>query len=388
VPRAESPTPRPFTIGARAARTDIEIVITKPDRNPTTGRFSLALRTPHPVPVPDTLPDIDLEDDAQSFARLLIDQVRQHHGKPLMANVMRSVGRRIAVQLKPPFWEAFGRVAQHVLDTEHRVPTVLLLAGENLVPWELATLPTPLDPARPPFLAAQTSMGRWILDESAVPLPPAERIDVTGMAVLAGHYEAQTGLAPLPHAVEEATEIGQRFGAIVRFASQATLSALLGAQLEDGLRRVGVEVVHFSGHGEVDPHNPGASGIFLEDGSPISPILFSDSDLGTRHHPFIFLNACMVGTGGQMLGDCSGFPGECLGGGFRGLVAPLWEVRDVVAKEVALDFYAAAFGAGGAPRPLGEVLREIRARYAAGSQPQPTYLAYVLYGHPALTLNR
>jgi hypothetical protein len=339
--------------------------------------------------VPDTLPGVDLGDDAQTFAKTIIDQVRQHDGKPLVGNLLVGIGRRIARQLPAAFWEAFDRVARHVRDTEGRAPTVLLLASENLVPWELAALPTPLDPALPPFLAAQTSMGRWILDEGAVPLPPASRIDVRGMAVLAGHYEAETGLAPLPHAVEEAQALGDRFGAIVKLASQATLGALLDAQLEDGLRRVGVEVLHFSGHGEVDPRNPGASGIFLDDGSPVSPLLFAGSTLGDRHKPFIFLNACMVGAGGEMLGDCSGFPGECLGGGFRGLVAPLWAVRDTTAKEIALDFYAAALAPGGTPRPLGEVLREIRARYAtAGRAPQPTYLAYVLYGHPALTLNR
>ena len=74
------------------------------------------------------------------------------------------------------------------------------------------------------------------------------------------------------------------------------------------------------------------------------------------------------------------------------MVAPLWAVRDTVAGQIALDFYTEAFGGDGKPaRPLGEVLREIRGRYAASvaeRKPVPTYLAYVLYGHPALVLSR
>jgi CHAT domain-containing protein len=234
-------------------------------------------------------------------------------------------------------------------------------------------------------------MGRWILDGGGVPLPPATEVPVTRMAALAGHYPAESGLAPLPHAVEEARELGKRFGAVVRLASEEALSQLLEATLEEDLQRGGAEVVHFAGHGEVDPRTAGAGGLLLDTGRPVHPLLFASTALGERHQPFLFLNACMLGTGGEMLGDAAGFPGQCLGGGFRGLVAPLWAVRDTVARQVALDFYDAALGDGRrAPRPLGEVLRE-SARATArvrAKAPVPTYLAYVLYGHPALTLTR
>ncbi|MDF1505800.1 CHAT domain-containing protein, partial [Roseisolibacter sp. H3M3-2] len=393
---AEAPAARPLraTPGAdpAAARADIEILIAKPDRNPVSGRFTLALRTPHPVDVPAALPDIDLGKDPQTFAKLVIDQALQHDRSRFAEGAMRSMGWNVARKLPDAFWDAFTAVATHVRDVEGRVPTVLLLAAENLVPWELATLPEPLDPALPNHLAAQTNMGRWILDDGAVPTPPATTVPVKRMAALAGHYPAASGLAPLPHAVEEAREIGKRFGAVVRLASEEAVSQLLEAALEENLEKGGAEVVHFAGHGEVDPKSVGAGGLFLDTGHALHPMLFAATPLGARHQPFLFLNACMVGTGGEMLGDAAGFPGQCLGGGFRGLVAPLWAVRDTVARQVALDFYAAAFGDGGAaPRPLGEVLREIRGRYAASvaaKAPVPTYLAYVLYGHPALTLTR
>jgi hypothetical protein len=129
---------------------------------------------------------------------------------------------------------------------------------------------------------------------------------------------------------------------------------------------VGAEVVHFAGHGEIDPRHPGTGGIYLEDGTAVHPLLFTSSVLGTRHRPFVFFNACMVGTGGELLGDCGGFPGECLTGGFRGLVAPLWAVRDTLAKEIALEFYQRTLDDG---QPVADVLHRIRARYRDPSQP-------------------
>jgi hypothetical protein len=392
-PLAEQPPTLPFRTGPAGARADVEVIIGKPDRNPMTGRFSLALRSPHLDAGADALPDIDLGSDAQTFAKLIIDQVRQHDGRPLAANLLASVGARIAAKLPREFWAAFDRVVAQLQRQPgrdaRRPPTVLLLASENLVPWELAALPRPIDPALPNFLAAQTRMGRWILDEGTVPQPPSSSpMKVERMVALAGHYAAETGLEPLPHAVAEAGEIGTRFAAVVRLASSDTLGALLDAQLEVNLARGGAEVVHFAGHGEIDPRHPGTGGIYLEDGTAVHPLLFTSSVLGTRHRPFVFFNACMVGTGGELLGDCGGFPGECLTGGFRGLVAPLWAVRDTLAKEIALEFYQRTLDDG---QPVADVLHRIRARYrdtVAAGAPQPTYLAYVFYGHPALALAR
>ena len=48
------------------------------------------------------------------------------------------------------------------------------------------------------------------------------------------------------------------------------------------------------------------------------------------------------------------------------------------------------FGADAQPgEPVGAILRDLRARYDDRSEtPVPTFLAYVYYGHPRLTLHR
>jgi CHAT domain-containing protein len=175
-------------------------------------------------------------------------------------------------------------------------------------------------------------------------------------------------------------------------ASQASLKRLLDADLDHQFERIGgVDAVHFAGHGEFDPTRPDSSVLFLSDGLPLSSILFRSAKYGGPQQPLFFLNACMIGIGGQLLGDMGGFPGNCLKGGFGGVLGALWEVDDTTAAEIAVDFWKRAMPSPGKTgEPIGAILRDLRARYVPGgaTPPQSTYLAYVYYGHPNLTLQR
>jgi hypothetical protein len=174
--------------------------------------------------------------------------------------------------------------------------------------------------------------------------------------------------------------------------SDIRAASLLDADLEYRSERIGgVDAVHFAGHGEFDPARPDSSVLFLSDGLPLSSILFRSAKYGGPHQPLFFLNACMIGIGGQLLGDMGGFPGNCLKGGFGGVLGALWEIDDAAAAEIAIDFWKRAMPSGGkAGEPIGAILRDLRARYVTGGAlpPKSTYLAYVYYGHPNLTLQR
>jgi hypothetical protein len=131
--------------------------------------------------------------------------------------------------------------------------------------------------------------------------------------------------------------------------------------------------------------------LFLEDGTPMRSNQFRAAKYGGLQQPLMFLNACMLGIGGELLGDMGGFPGNSLRGGFGGVLGALWEVDDTVARDIALEFWQRALPP--TPRsgePVGAILRDIRSRFlsVAGSVPVSTYLAYVYYGHPRLTLER
>jgi CHAT domain-containing protein len=103
---------------------------------------------------------------------------------------------------------------------------------------------------------------------------------------------------------------------------------------------------------------------------------------------FVFLNACQVGAGQQVLGDYAGLAAAFLSAGASGVVAALWNVHDAVARDVAEQFYR-ALDSG---TPVAEVLRQTRARYTRQTAETDadgratTLVAYQLFGHPRLRL--
>jgi CHAT domain-containing protein len=221
------------------------------------------------------------------------------------------------------------------------------------------------------------------------PVNPPGKIPVRHMAVMAGMYRMQSGLKSLPEAEKEATELVQEYDAVTLAASSQALLQLLEARLEHKFQQIGGPgAVHFAGHGDFDPAIPDSSVMLLSDGKPLSSDFFRSANYGGDRQPLIFLNACMIGIGGELLGDMGGFPGNCLKGGFGGVLGALWEVNDAVAHDVALEFWRRALPPAGAKaEPVATILRDLRAKYSA-TAPVPTYLAYVYYGHPRLTLQR
>ena len=373
-------------LGPATSVPDVELDILKPDGNTARGSYRCVFRNAHGVPVSDAALSIELGDDAATFAKLFIDDVRSWSGDPIVDNLLQGNGDTIAKKLPPAFWAMLRAVADRV---PGRPLTLQLNSAEQNVPWELALVDPPLDATRPPYLGAQVVMGRWLVGDT-VAAPPKSAVTVRAMAVFAGMYSASSGLRALPKALEEAQALSASYATLPALAFECTspnLKSLLEASLTSGLQHVGgVEAVHFAGHGEADPTHPGSSALYLSAGKPLQSMFFQRSVLGRAHAPFIFLNACMVGSAGEMLGDCAGFPGRCIAGGFSGVVAPLWSVNDDVAKAFALEFYQRTLVAGGG-QPVAAVLRDLRAYYDA-QQPTPTYLAYVFYGNPHLTLTR
>jgi hypothetical protein len=267
------------------------------------------------------------------------------------------------------------------------------MSGEASVPWELARFPEPVpDKTRPPFLAAQFAMARWILSPNVAPSPSVER-KVGHIAVVIGEYGKFGRLQNLKFAQDEKLflETTYKDETLSLTASNLELTQLMAGQIPvAGGGTCGAEVVHFACHGDVTGTNPPAAVLYLSDGKTFSSTLFLDSDLGRGSQPFLFLNACKVGAAITQLGDYAGFAGDCLRAGFSGVLAPLWSVEDGIAHGIAEDFYKATLPSAGDPKPVAEVLTGIRARYAADpvTARHSTYLAYVFYGHPNLMMTR
>lgn len=396
----QPPLATPIAPPDLAQAADLTIEISHPEANPARGRYHCSLLTPHPVAIDTTPRVIELGDDAKTFARHIVEQVRQFAGDDLTENLFEALGGLVADKLPRGVFDAIAAVAAHVA----RVPAVLLVSAEPYVPWELATLAPRLDPSRPACLGAQVLLGRWWREGPANgPTGPAgrstrpsadppARIAVGAMAVMAAQYKAESGLRRLPLAEQEGKDLAQAYDAVLLSASTGALKQLLDAKVEQGLESIGaVDVVHFAGHGEFDPSRPDGSMMFLADGKPLASFLFRSAKYGDAHQPLAFFNACMIGIGGELLGDAGGFPGNCLRGGFGGIQGALWEVDDAVARDVAVEFWRRALPPPqGQGEPVAAVWRDLRARFAPadGKPPEATYLSYVFYGHPRLTLER
>jgi hypothetical protein len=273
------------------------------------------------------------------------------------------------------FWDVLAQAAGHA-SGESRTATVFILSEEPYVPWELAIVESRIhnDPAVPPFLGAQAAVGRWVLAQRRPTLPPPVAVNVNSMAVISGEYKRQ-GWSRLIEAEAEAAAIAQAYGATAVNADSNYVLQCLGGVPP-------AEALHFAVHGIYDPESV-ENGIVLTDGLTLDPLQVKGSILGST--PFVFLNACQVGSANRVLGDYGGMAEAFLYAGAAGVVAPLWSIDDVVAREIALRFYEQAF----AGTPPAEVLRRERAAFnVARGADSATCLAYIWYGHPSLKLTR
>ncbi len=126
--------------------------------------------------------------------------------------------------------------------------------------------------------------------------------------------------------------------------------------------------MHFASHGQVSTQQQQYTGILLSGGRRLDLLTVEGSRLGEPSAPFVFLNACQVGTASTVLSTYGGSAGAFLGTGCRGFLAPLWNVDDEVAKSIALDFYQRTLGDG---QSVGEAVRQIGAGFGTGQAAWP-----------------
>jgi CHAT domain-containing protein len=108
------------------------------------------------------------------------------------------------------------------------------------------------------------------------------------------------------------------------------------------------------------------------------------SDLRLVGAPFVFLNACQVGAGQQVLGDYSGMAAALLRAGACAVVAPLWSVPDDRASELALEFYERVLHSPDGVSPA-EAMR-LQCATFNGRRRSAACLAYQFFGHAGIRL--
>lgn len=396
-----SRTANAFSLAKDDAAPDLTIEITKPDRNVNSGEYACQWYSPHALNTPCGPFPISLGHDARTFTKEIVDEIALFAQSELLETTLEGVGRLVAQRLPAALFEALREVSAK---TAPQPPAVLIVSAEPYIPWELAWVEPALDEARPKFLGAQALVGRWLRepdasiatdDPKAVRKPalhPCATQSIGPMAVMAAWYKAASGLVRLRKSEAEVKALTEGWNGIALSATARAVKELLSGNLRREAEHIGVaDAVHFSGHGEFDPSRTDGSALFLEDGTPLRSTMFRATSFGNDRQPLLFLNACMLGIGGQLLGDMAGFPGSSLRGGFGGVIGALWEIEDTAAHDIALEFWKRALPPPPAKgEPIGAILRDLRSKFApvADGAPPATYLAYVYYGHPRLTLER
>lgn len=381
----------PPLLHAAVHNADITLVIDR-GGDSMTGPYSFVIHSPHLGP---SRPEyVNLGSDPQTFAGGLIKEIGLHIMDPVSDEAMAGVAADIADKMPEAFWKALADVTRAVGEEapegQRRLPTVLLLTDDCYVPWELARLPEPIDPERPNFLGAQTYVGRWPL--ASLDKLSAEPLNLEAMAVVIGQYEGRQRGGPerLEQAEREGDLLEERFNMRKFDADVKEIDRILSGKVELQDRNGSVETfefkgIHFAGHGMSDPEDE-ASYITMSNGKDLSPYVFREPKIADRGDAFLFINACQVGTSYEALGEYAGVAGKAVRAGFRGFVAPLWSVLDTTSRKICLEFYEAA----AAKRRVAEYLHEKRGlfRQVEGTDEyaDATYLAYVFYGHPDLTL--
>jgi hypothetical protein len=370
--RAPAPAPAPgvdLALPAGQVAPDLTVRIERAESQ-ASGRLLVQLLAADPaIDTPDAPVLIDIGGDPAADLRRIINEMTEVEGKPTQYVALRGIGLTIADQLPIEFWNVLAEVAARV---RGRAPTILFLSAEPYVPWELAVVDPPLDPDLPPFLAAQATVGRWLLGQRRPPLPPPMSVPVGGFAAVSGVYQLP-GWQRLFDAEAEAADL-------VRVHAATPVDATTIGILELLRGRPAADVIHFAVHGTYEAELA-MDGLILVDGSALDALAVRGTPL--HGHPFVFLNACQVGRGNQLLGDHAGLAAAFLFAGAAGVIAPLWQIDDRIARDIAIRFYERALR-GEAP---AEILRTERAAFRDTPETtSSTYLAYQFFGHPGLRL--
>lgn len=276
---------------------------------------------------------------------------------------LRTLGAQLFEQLVPPdlrerLWERRGALRG-----------LEILSDEQMIPWELVYVTPPGGASEGGYFLGELGLvrGLWGASTSA-------KIAVRSAVIVAPDYPPPLALPASP-------------------AERAALTRLLRAELlsptsAEVIRLLqtpgSFDVLHIICHGDVSQDD---AELLLGQASGMTPWQrdeLSAAEVATfakfreagGERPLVFVNACKVGRGQRLLTSMGGWASALLTRGAGAFVAPLWSVGDQAARHFSEAFYRALLA--------GETFSDAatRARNAARSAGDPTWLAYAVYARP------
>ncbi len=332
---------------------------------------------------------------AQSFAVQLMRMIPAERDQKYLTAVMRGIGKMVADLFPVEFWNMLAQTWRHAL-ADGEQPRLQITLTEPWIPWELALLEHDRFADAAELLPADSSgaalgqlwqVARWTTPTRFLPggdlpaTPPPSTIEANQMAVIIGDYDTP-GITKLPNAVDEGNTIAMTYGALPLSVSTDEVAELMSCTLQHDNKLFAPTVLHFAGHGQTDVDNAQFTGLILAGGRRLDPVTIQGFSLVGERQPFVFLNACEAGVAGDTLIRLGGLVGAFLVEGARGFVAPLWKVDDILARQIAIEFYTQTLTNR---ETVSEAMRQIRRKFTPDST-SATAMAYVYYGNPDLRI--
>lgn len=267
--------------------------------------------------------------------------------------------------------QIFRDVFWALIDANAPLKSIAIVTAEPYFPWELMIprrvvkgIPTERDNP----LGVDFSIGRWT--DPAV-IAPVWKIKLSDSYVIAPDYK---GAGDLKSAAEEARMVLDYFkGTKITPASFTQIRTTLLGEARS--------LIHFICHGESEAVG---QTLRLEGTDKLtSTALIGIKGLGDiirSKQPVVFLNACQVGRTNPALIGVGGFAPAFIQLGASAVIAPLWNVSDDVAHEIAEEFYQSV--KKNPSTPFSEIFSKIRAKAYDDVSGRDTYAAYCFFGDP------
>ena len=276
------------------------------------------------------------------------------------------------------------KLQQRLWNHRHELESIMVISTEPFIPWELVHLKEPGESRLPDETCFLGQMGlvRW-LHEAGYP-PELIRVRQERTRYVIPHYP-QGSEYRLPQAEQETQFLTSRFGA-----------TRVEPQPEPVRKLVAIgdfDLLHFACHGNAEQGNVANASLMME-GYLTDAGSYVDRNLSAvtveqygnlkqgGNRPIVVLNSCQTGRTGYTLTGVGGFARAFLKSGAGAFVGALWSVGDRSARIFSEAFYEALLE--------GDNLAEatIKAREAARQSGDATWLAYAVYGHPHMKIER
>jgi CHAT domain-containing protein len=267
--------------------------------------------------------------------------------------------------------DVFRKLFWQLIDEGKPLRTIFVNSAEPNIPWELMCPRREDGTGKRKPLGVEFAVGRWV---QTAHTSPRQYDAIEDSYVVAPVYPV-----PLKNSKDEADWVCAKFGGL-------TVTPAVQQQLDAMLAQKPVGLLHFVAHGQSG--GAAAQSLQLEDDAVFNAVQVRGMDgleeACRKKSPLVFLNACEVGRAEPSLVGAGGFAAEFIKAGARGIVAPLWSVKDSLAHGVAVEFYTAALATP--DRPFADILKDIRSKAYADDGGEDTYAAYCFYGDPLTAL--